>query len=321
MKIIFAGTPEVALPSLKALLEGPHEVVHVVTRPDAPLGRKRVLTPSPVAALAEEAGVPTTRAARLGGETGETLAQIEADLGVVVAYGGLIREPLLSSPKHGWINLHFSRLPAWRGAAPVQHALINGDTEIGTDIFKLVAELDAGEIISSETQPVDPDITAGELLAALAETGAAQLARTVDAIADGSATSAVQQGEPSFAGKLGLDDALMTFDTPAHELYNRYRGVTPEPGAYTLVDGARFKILRAARATETDLEAGAIRLVGKRVLVGTLDGALELLRVQPAGKQAMDAGSWWRGLGADPTPRAALSSDLSATTSTEGETR
>ncbi|RLP82575.1 methionyl-tRNA formyltransferase, partial [Mycetocola lacteus] len=150
MKIIFAGTPEVALPSLRALLEGPHEVVHVVTRPDAPLGRKRVLTPSPVAALAEEAGVPTTRAARLGGETGETLAQIEADLGVVVAYGGLIREPLLSSPRHGWINLHFSRLPAWRGAAPVQHALINGDTEIGTDIFKLVAELDAGEIISIE---------------------------------------------------------------------------------------------------------------------------------------------------------------------------
>ncbi|RLP82013.1 methionyl-tRNA formyltransferase, partial [Mycetocola lacteus] len=191
----------------------------------------------------------------------------------------------------------------------------------GTDIFKLVAELDAGEIISIEVHPVDPDITAGELLAALAETGAAQLARTVDAIADGSATSAVQQGEPSFAGKLGLDDALLTFDTPAHELYNRYRGVTPEPGAYTLVDGARFKILRAARATETALDAGVIRLVGKRVLVGTLDGALELLRVQPAGKQAMDAGSWWRGLGADPTPRAALSSDLSATTSTEGETR
>lgn len=318
MKIIFAGTPEVALPSLRALIDGPHEVIRVVSRPDAPLGRKRVLTPSPVAAAAEEAGIPVTRAARLSGESAEELTALPADLGVVVAYGGLIREPLLSAPRLGWINLHFSLLPAWRGAAPVQRALMAGDRRTGAQVFQLVAALDAGDILGELEHEIDPDATAGELLQTLAVSGAELLARVVEDLAAGRAVPRPQVGEPSHAAKLTLEDGLLAFDAPVARIYDRFRGVTPEPGAFTLVDGERMKILEArpvpapepgvtspasAAASETPAP-GQIRRAGKTIIVGCADGALELLRVQPAGKQAMGAGDWWRGLGPNPQPEA-----------------
>ena len=197
MRLVFAGTPEPAVPSLRRLAASDHDIVAVVTRRDAPLGRKRVLTPSPVAAAAAELGIDTIRADRLDAETSERIAALEPDLGVIVAYGGLVREPLLSAPAHGWINLHFSLLPRWRGAAPVQHALIAGDEQTGASVFQLVAELDAGDVFAELEHRPAPDATAGDVLAALADAGARAAADVVDAIAAGTAIARPQQGEPT----------------------------------------------------------------------------------------------------------------------------
>jgi methionyl-tRNA formyltransferase len=296
MRIVFAGTPAVALPSLEAVAAR-HEVVAVVTREDAPLGRKRVLTPSPVAEAAERLGLPVIKANRLGGDVTERIAALQPDLGVVVAYGGLVREPLLSLPRLGWVNLHFSLLPRWRGAAPVQRAVIAGDTETGAAVFHLVPELDAGDVYAELRRPVGPDETAGELLSALAEEGAALLADTTDALAAGTAVATPQEGEVTLAPKLTLEDARLDLTEPAERVSARLRGVTPEPGAFVLLDGERFKV-HEARTTdgEEPVVPGAVELRGKRVLVGTGTAPLELVTVQPAGKRAMPAADWLRGV-------------------------
>ncbi|NYD66268.1 methionyl-tRNA formyltransferase [Agromyces atrinae] len=298
MRLIFAGTPAVAVPSLDALVAGPHEVVAVVTRPDAPLGRKRVLTPSPVAARAAELGIPVVRAARLDEAATTEIVAFGADLGVIVAYGGLVREPLLSAPRHGWINLHFSLLPRWRGAAPVQHAIIAGDATTGAAVFQLVPGLDAGAVFDEITRDVGADETAGELLDALSYSGAALLASVVDEIAAGTAVAREQEGEPTLAPKLGQDDARLDWTAPFDEVYNRFRGVTPEPGAFTTIAGNRLKVLEARAAADDapDLEPGALLVERSRVLVGTGSRPLELLRVQAAGKPAAAAADWGRGL-------------------------
>lgn len=296
MRLVFAGTPAVAVPSLTALAAR-FDVAAVLTREDAPLGRKRVLTPSPVAEAAGALGLPLIKANRLREEATERVQALSPDLGVVVAYGGLVREPLLSLPRLGWINLHFSLLPRWRGAAPVQHTLIAGDGETGAAVFRLVPELDAGDVFAEFRRPVGPDETAGELLESLSFTGATLLADTVGALAEGSAVATPQSGEPTPAPKLDLDDARLDLARPAGEVYARFRGVTPEPGAWVLCDGERFKI-HAARLTEADaLPVGVIAAEGKRILVGTGGPPLELLTVQPAGKRAMPAADWWRGAG------------------------
>ena len=300
LRLVFAGTPAPAVPTLERLVAGPHEVVGVVTRPPAPLGRKRVLTPSPVARAAERLGVTVVEAARLDEPATAAIAALEPDLGVIVAYGGLVREPLLSLPRHGWINLHFSLLPAWRGAAPVQQALIAGDTVAGASVFQLVAELDAGDVFATERRAVGAGETAGELLEALAISGADLTAGVVDAIAAGTAVSTPQAGEPSFAPKLAIDDARLDWAQPTAAVDARFRGVTPEPGAFTEVDGARLKVLEARPFDGHDHPvAGHVRAQGRRIVVGTADGAVELLRVQPAGRTAMGAADWWRGLGVD----------------------
>ncbi|APF33212.1 methionyl-tRNA formyltransferase [Microbacterium sp. AISO3] len=299
MRIVFAGTPEPALPSLRRLAASRHEIVGVVTRRDAPLGRKRVLTPSPVGSLAAELGLPVLKTDRLDAEATETITSWGADLGVIVAYGGLVREPLLSAPLHGWINLHFSLLPAWRGAAPVQHSLIAGDRVSGVSVFQLVPELDAGDVFAQTRHPVDRGATAGDLLAALADLGADTLADVVDAIADGAANAVPQAGEASLAPKLTLADGLLDFALPADTVLDRFRGTTPEPGAHTTIAGQRLKVLAARRGPDAPLAPREIRLVGKDVLVGTADGTISLLSVQPAGRGAMPAPDWWRGLRAE----------------------
>ena len=300
MRIVFAGTPEPALPSLRRLAASRHEIVGVVTRRDAPLGRKRVLTPSPVGALAAELGLPVLKTDRLDAAATETITSWGADLGVIVAYGGLVREPLLSAPRHGWINLHFSLLPAWRGAAPVQHSLIAGDRVSGVSVFQLVPELDAGDVFAQTRHPVDRGATAGRLLAELADLGADTVSDVVDAIADGTATAVPQTGAPTLAPKLTLADGLLDFALPADTVLDRFRGTTPEPGAHTTVAGQRLKVLSARRGPDAAaLAPREIRLVGKEVLVGTADGTISLLSVQPAGRGAMPAPDWWRGLRAD----------------------
>lgn len=305
LRLVFAGTPAAAVPSLERLAASGHEVVAVVTRPAAPLGRKRVLTPSPVAQAAERLGLEVIEAARLDADVSARIAASAPDLGVIVAYGGLVREPLLSTPAHGWINLHFSLLPAWRGAAPVQHALIAGEHETGAAVFELVPELDAGAVFAELRRPVEASDTAGALLDELSVSGAALLERVVDGIADGTAEAVPQVGTPSFAPKLGIDDARLDWTRPAAEVLARYRGVTPEPGAWTTIDGQRVKVLELAPSADEEaadgarLRAGALAASGRRLLIGTADAPLEVRRVQPAGRTGMAAADWWRGSGRD----------------------
>jgi methionyl-tRNA formyltransferase len=297
MRLVFAGTPDAAVPSLRVLAASAHDLAAVVTRTDAPVGRKRVLTPSAVARAADDLGLPVHKTDRLDETATSTIAALEPELGVIVAYGGLVREPLLSTPRHGWINLHFSLLPAWRGAAPVQRALIDGETEIGAGVFQLVAALDAGDVYDELRYRVSPIATADRVLADLAEQGADLLLRVVDAIADGTAHATPQTGEPTFAPKLTAEDGRLDWATPADEILARWRGTTPEPGAFTTFDGARVKVQELHRAdADAALAPGRLRLDGATVLVGTATDALALARVQPAGKAAMSAGDWFRGL-------------------------
>ncbi|WP_150309227.1 methionyl-tRNA formyltransferase [Planctomonas psychrotolerans] len=297
MRLIFAGTPDAAVPSLDALAASAHDIVAVITRADAPMGRKRVLTPSPVAVAADARGLEVIRANRLGEDLTGRVADLRPDLGVIVAYGGLVREPLLSTPRHGWINLHFSLLPAWRGAAPVQRALMAGDTDTGASVFQLEAGLDTGPVFATVSRSTGPGETAGDVLAALAHDGAALLTSVVNDLAAGTARSTAQLGDPTLAPKLTLDDGRLDFTRPVAEVDARLRGVTPEPGAFTTVGGQRLKVLAAAPVAGGDpLPPGRLALRDRRVLVGTATDPLALDTVQPAGKRPMPAADWWRGL-------------------------
>ncbi len=299
MKIVFAGTPQAAVPSLALLADSPHDLVAVVTRADAPLGRKRTLTPSPVGQAAADRGLRLLKTNRLDDAATAEISNLAPDLGVIVAYGGLVREPLLSVPRLGWINLHFSLLPRWRGAAPVQRALIAGDTRTGAAVFQLVPELDAGAVFAQQSEPIGRHATAGTLLTGLSESGATLLLGVIDDLAAGRATALAQSGEVTLAPKLTLDDARIDWSAPAETVYNRVRGVTPEPGAFTTVNDGRLKLLDVA-PTHGALPqpAGSIREIDKKVLIGTGTEPLELVTVQPAGKTAMKAADWWRGVAA-----------------------
>jgi methionyl-tRNA formyltransferase len=301
MRLVFAGTPAPAVASLRRLAASPHDITAVITRPDAPLGRKRVLTPSPVAVTADELGLPVIRTARLDDAATTQIAALQPDLGVIVAYGGLVREPLLSAPRHGWINLHFSLLPAWRGAAPVQHSLIAGDRVTGASVFRLVPELDAGDVFGEREYAVPPTATAADVLDALAESGAELLVDVVDQIAAGTAGARPQVGEPSYAPKLTLQDGALDWSLPAARILDRVRGVTPEPGAHTTVDGLRVKVLDAEPSPDSTEKLLPGRIAASRggILIGSATDPVLVTRVQPAGKGAMAAADWWRGIRLD----------------------
>lgn len=296
MRLVFAGTPAVAVPTLDALVGAGHDVAAVVTRPDAPVGRKRILTPSPVAARADELGLPVIHAARLRDDETRRITELDVDLGVVVAYGGLIRRPLLETPRHGWINLHFSLLPAWRGAAPVQRAVLAGDETTGVSVFRLDEGMDTGPWFVRRPVDIDPDETAGELLERLGADGAGDVLDVVAGIERGEAVATPQDGTPSHAAKLTAADGRIDWNQSARLVLARIRGATPEPGAATELDGARMKVLRArASDARAEGEPGTIRLEGGRALVDARDGSIELVTVQPAGKQGMAAADWLRG--------------------------
>ena len=300
--IVFAGSPAAAVPSLRAIVASRHEIAAVITREDSPQGRRRELTATPVAQVAAEFAIPVIKANRLAGDATDAVQAMQPDLGVIVAYGGLVREPLLSAPRLGWINLHFSLLPRWRGAAPVQRAIIAGDETSGASVFQLVPELDAGDVYGQSSRGIGADETAGQLLDALALTGAELLVRVIDAIADGAALGQPQHGEVTLAPKLQLEDGRIDWTADAITVFNRIRGVTPEPGAFTTIDDIRVKVLEAAIAgSETPLPPGQLALYGGRVLVGTATTPLELVVVHPAGKKAMRASDWWRGRSATET--------------------
>jgi methionyl-tRNA formyltransferase len=300
VRIVFAGTPEPALPALDALVASDHDVVAVVTRPDAPRGRGRTLHPSPVAARAAELGIEvlTPRRPR-DPEFVARLTELAPDCCPVVAYGALIPQHVLDIPVHGWVNLHFSLLPAWRGAAPVQHAIMAGDEVTGASTFRLVAELDAGPVFATVTDTISATDTAGDLLERLAASGSELLVSTLDGIAAGTLTAQEQpEVGVSFAPKLTVEDARIDWAQPAEVIDRRIRGCTPAPGAWTTFRGERLKVSSASPAQdETErLAAGRLQVNRRSVRVGTGTTALELGRVQAQGKKAMAAPDWARGL-------------------------
>ena len=294
MRLVFAGTPEAAVPALDALVASSHEVLAVITRPDAPAGRGRRLTPSPVAQRAEELGLEVLKPEHPRDPDFQArLRALEPDLCPVVAYGALLPQSALDIPTNGWINLHFSLLPRWRGAAPVQRAIIAGDEEIGTACFQIVKALDAGDVYRMESMPM-PDATAGELLAALAESGAAQLVEAVDAVAAGERPTPQPDEGVTVAPKITVEEARLDFSAAATTLRNLVMGCSPDPGAWCELDGQRFKIYRAAVAEPRDLAPGALEATKRQVFVGTGRGTLELLEVQAPGKRRMPAIDWAR---------------------------
>jgi methionyl-tRNA formyltransferase len=296
LSLVFAGSPAAAVPSLAALRTSRHRVLSVLTREDSAQGRKRTLTPTAVAAAAEASELPVIKSNRLTGTAAEQITALSPDLGVIVAYGGLVREPLLSTPRLGWINLHFSLLPRWRGAAPVQRAIIAGDEITGASVFRLVEGLDAGPVFGHLTQEVRRDETAGSLLGSLADSGAELLLRVVDALADGTIRAEPQQGDVTLAPKLTLADGHIDWSDDVGTIDRLIRGVTPEPGAYTSVDGVRLKVLAARPSTsEEHLPSGVLTSEDGHVLVGTATTPLMLITVQPAGKKPMSSADWWRG--------------------------
>ncbi|WP_315915683.1 methionyl-tRNA formyltransferase [Arthrobacter sp. lap29] len=297
MRVLFAGTPAVALPSLEALRAAGHEIVAVLTRPDAPLGRKRVLTPSPVAARAQELGLPVIKADKIDSDAAAAIFAAAPEVAAIVAYGALIPPSALGIPAHGWINLHFSLLPAWRGAAPVQHAVINGDEITGASTFLLEKGLDTGPVFGTMTERIQTTDTSALLLERLSHSGAVLLAQTIDGIGAGMLSGIPQQGEITLAPKLSLEDGHVNWGAPALAINRRIRGVTTEPGAWTMLSGQRFKLGAVLpRPDITALAPGHVMVSGKDVLVGTGSHAVELVDVQPSGKKLMKATDWARGL-------------------------
>ncbi|NEA46223.1 methionyl-tRNA formyltransferase [Streptomyces sp. SID10815] len=299
MKLVFAGTPEVAVPALDALIaSGRHEVAAVVTRPDAPAGRGRRLIASPVAERAEEAGIEVLKPAKpRDPEFQERLRQIAPDCCPVVAYGALLPRTALDIPRHGWVNLHFSLLPAWRGAAPVQHSLMAGDEITGASTFLIEEGLDSGPVYGTITEEVRHTDTSGDLLTRLALAGAGLLAATMDGIEDGALKAVPQPAEGvTLAPKITVADARVDWTAPALRVDRVVRGCTPAPGAWTTFRGERLKLIQAVPApARTDLAPGALAVGKNSVHVGTGSYAVELLWVQAQGKKPMRAADWARG--------------------------
>jgi methionyl-tRNA formyltransferase len=320
VRLVFAGTPAAALPTLRALAASRHSVAAVVTRPDAPAGRGKRMQPSPVAELAGELGFEILKPARPNeGWFLDRLRTLAPDCCPVTAYGALLPQAALDIPAHGWVNLHFSVLPAWRGAAPVQHAVLRGDDITGATTFLIVKELDAGPVFGTLTEPVRPTDTSGDLLDRLAVSGAELLVRTLDAIEDGTVLAVPQPADGvSFAPKLTPADARVDWKLPAHLIDRQVRGCTPDPGAWTECDTGgsstggsstgesstgRLKLWPVTLAAGAGLASGGpglapgeLRVDRNAVYAGTGTVPVRLGDVQPQGKRRMPAADWARGL-------------------------
>ena len=298
MRVVFAGTPEVAVPALEAVAASRHELVGVVTRPDAPSGRGRRLVASPVAQRAEELGVPVLKPAHpRDPDFQAALADLRPDACPVVAYGALLPQSALDLVPHGWINLHFSVLPSWRGAAPVQHSLWAGDEVTGATTFRIVKALDAGPVFGVMTERIRPGDTAGDLLERLAEGGAGLLVQTLDGIEDGSLEAREQQAEGvSFAPKILVDDARVDWTHPAVGVDRQVRACTPAPGAWTTYAGERMKLGPVTPTDHPPLEPGVIEVTKNAVHVGTGTTPVRLGQVKAFGKKEMAAADWARGV-------------------------
>ncbi len=299
MRLVFAGTPETSVPSLKALLASRHEVAAVVTRPDARQGRGRTLHPSPVARVAAERGIEVLKPERASDPAFlDRLREIGPDCCPIVAYGALLRREALDVPEFGWVNLHFSVLPAWRGAAPVQRSIMAGDEVTGATVFSLVEALDAGPVLGTLTERIREDDTSGTLLDRLAGLGAGLLVDVLDHIEDGD-IGAVAQPEDgvSYAAKLTTDDARVDWRRPAFAIDRQVRGCTPAPGAWSTLGDQRLKLGPVRPLDEDTLAPGQLAVDKRTVRVGTATQDVALGTVQPHGKKAMAAPDWARGAG------------------------
>jgi methionyl-tRNA formyltransferase len=308
VRLVFAGTPEPAVPSLQRLIDSSrHEVIAVLTRPDAASGRRGKPAPSPVARIAMDHGIPLLRPAKPNSdEFIAELTEMAPDCCAVVAYGALLSQRLLAVPVHGWVNLHFSLLPAWRGAAPVQSAIAAGDTVTGATTFQIEPALDSGPVYGVVTENIRPIDTAGDLLERLAASGAVLLDKTLDGIADGTLSPAPQPSEGvTVAPKITVDEARVRWDLPAHVVDRRIRAVTPNPGAWTMIGDSRVKIGPVVIEESAEpLAPGAIRVSRDEVRVGTGSAPVLLRSIQPPGKKEMSAADWARGARLDEGARA-----------------
>jgi methionyl-tRNA formyltransferase len=299
MRIVFAGTPAPALPSLQRLIDsGHHEVVAVLTRPDAAAGRRAKPSPSPVAQLAHDAGIPLLRPVTPNSpEFAAELTDLAPDCCAVVAYGALLSSQLLAVPPHGWVNLHFSLLPAWRGAAPVQAAIAAGDTVTGATTFRIEPALDSGPVYGVVTETIRPTDTSGDLLDRLAGSGAELLASTLDGIADGTLNPIPQPADGvSVAPKISVEQARVRWDLPAHVIERRIRAVTPNPGAWTMLGDMRIKLGPVTiEESGVRLEPGHVEVERSLLRVGTGSDPVLLGQIQPPGKKPMAAADWARG--------------------------
>jgi methionyl-tRNA formyltransferase len=308
VRLVFAGTPEPALPALRRLVDSPrHDVVAVLTRPDAAAGRRGKPEPSPVAREALDRGIPVLRPARPNSpEFVAELSELAPDCFPVVAYGALLRDDLLAVPPLGWINLHFSLLPAWRGAAPVQAAIAAGDAITGATTFRIEPSLDSGPVYGVVTEKIRPTDTAGDLLERLALSGAELLSATLDGIADGTLTPRPQPADGvSMAPKITVEQARVRWDLPAPVVERRIRAVTPNPGAWTVIGGLRIKLgpVQIDQAP-MPLPPGVIHAGRKSVWIGTGSEPVRLGQIQPPGKKFMNAVDWARGARLDVAARA-----------------
>jgi methionyl-tRNA formyltransferase len=298
LRLVFAGTPSVALPSLDALLASRHQVVAVLTRPDAPAGRGRTLVASPVKERALEAGLEVLTPVRPSEPAFlDRLRELAPDCCPVVAYGALLPLAALEIPTRGWVNLHFSLLPAWRGAAPVQRAVLAGDEFTGATTFQLEQGMDTGPVYGVLTERVRPTDTSGDLLERLAQAGAELLVRTLDGIEDGSLVPVAQPADGvSIAPKLNPDDVRVDWSAPAIRVDRLIRAATPAPGAWTTWRDKRLKLGPVRISAAEPLDPGELKVDGRHVLVGTGAGPVALGTVRPEGKAEMAAGDWARGI-------------------------
>ena len=296
MTILFAGTPENAAITLRELVAAGVPITLVLTRPDAPIGRKAILTPSPVAVTAEELGIACIKTGKVNDQVIEAISLHNIDFAIVVAFGVLLKPPALKALPRGWFNLHYSILPRWRGAAPVQWSIINGDRDSGVTLFKIDEGLDTGDLVSTAPTQIQPGETAGELLSRLTHLGVSLLLECLPQIESGLLTLTKQdESEATLAPKLARRDGHIDFELPVEAVGARAQGVTPEPGAWFETTVGQLKVLRL-KVVGMGVPLNQIQLVNEKVYVGAIGGSIELIEVQPAGKRPMLARDWFRGV-------------------------